>query len=302
MENNIIVHKIYNVKIGFKEILKEQSLEALSLALEEKVNSVFFYNRESTDGDNWEMTLTTLGEPDMEEIISSIESVAPDSIDEKSIIIEKVPETDWLLQVHENFPPITIGNFFIYGSHYDGALPEKLTAIKIDAATAFGSGEHETTRGCIKAFEYLKEHGLSFAHALDMGCGSGILSIAISKVWDKSDIIAIDIDPESVVVTKRHAEFNNVTNIIAEAADGYNSELVKNNSPFDLIASNILANPLIEMAPALSANLKTGGYCVLAGLLTRQKQDVIDAHINAGLNLIKVFEEGEWRILIMQKK
>lgn len=301
MENEIIVHEIYNIKIGFKTVLKEESLEQLSLALEDKVNSVFFHNTECTDGDDWEMSLTTLGEPNIDEIISSIEIVEPNMLDKNSIIVEKVPETNWLQQVHDNFPPITIGKFFIYGSHYDGELPEGLTAIKIDAATAFGSGEHETTRGCIKAFEELSKQDFDFKNILDMGCGSGILSIAINKIWSDAKLTAIDIDPESVVVTKRHAEFNNVENIMAECADGYNSDLVKNNSPFDLIASNILANPLIAMAPDLAKNLKSGGYCVLAGLLTRQYDDVIAAHVSEGLELIKTIEEDEWRILIMKK-
>ena len=303
MENKIITHDIYNIKIGLKETLKEESLDKISLALEDKVNSVFFHNTECTDGDDWEITLTTLGKPNIEEILSSLELVIPNILDKKSVVIERLPETDWLQQVHDNFPPIAIGNFFVYGSHYTGELPENLTPIKIDAATAFGSGEHETTKGCIKAFEYLKAENIDFKNILDMGCGSGILSIAISKIWKDiiSNIVAIDIDPESVTVTKRHAEFNNVTDILAETADGYNSELVKKYSQYDLIASNILANPLIAMAPDLAKHLKDGGYCVLAGLLTRQFKDVVEAHVKEGLELIKVFEEDEWRILVMQK-
>jgi len=300
--SNIIPHQIYSIKLGFTRTLSGDLPEKISMALEEKVNSVFLNNKESTDGDNWEVTLTTIGKPDIGDIVEYIEEVIPGIVDKHSIVVEKVPEIDWLQQVHDNFPPITIGRFFVYGSHYTGEFPKRLIPLQIDAATAFGSGEHETTKGCIEAFEYLFKHELTFDNALDMGCGSGILGIALAKIWPDIKVAAVDIDPESIVVTERHAQTNGVLDkITTEAGDGYNSPLVSKTAPYDIIAANILANPLISMAPDLYKNLKEGGYCVLAGLLSRQKDAVIKAHEEQGLKLIHVKPEGEWQIIIMQK-
>lgn len=300
--NDIIPHQIYSVKLGFNKTLNGYLPEKISLILEDKVNSVFLYNKESTDGDDWEVTITTLGKPDVSEIVEYIEEVIPGIVDKNSITVEKMPELDWLQQVHENFPPITIGRFFVYGSHYKGDFPKKLIPLQIDAATAFGSGEHETTKGCMDAFEYLFKHELKFENALDMGCGSGILGIALAKIWPEIKVTSVDIDPESIVVSERHALTNGVLDKISlEAGDGYNSPLVNKNGPYDLIASNILANPLIAMAPDLYKNLKQKGYCVLAGLLNRQREAVIKAHEEQGLNLIHVEQQGDWQIIIMQK-
>ena len=263
--------------------------------------SLFLHNLESTDGDNWVITLTTLGTPDIEEIFQRVNAVAPGLLDKKDIIAERLPEKDWLKHVHENFPPIKTERFFIYGSHYTGDKPEELIPLQIDAATAFGSGEHETTRGCIQALGYLKEHH-EFKNGLDMGCGSGILAIAMVKLWPALQVTAIDIDPESIVVTKRHAGMNNASDKISAAAgDGYHVPLVAKNAPYDVVTANILANPLIDMAPMLANVLRPGGYAVLSGLLNRQKAEVVAAHEKLGLKLIREEEIGEWRALVLQK-
>jgi ribosomal protein L11 methyltransferase len=180
-------------------------------------------------------------------------------------------------------------------------VPKGFTPLQIDAATAFGSGEHETTQGCIQAFKKLKKK-YDFKNGLDMGCGSGILAIALTKLWPKIKMTAIDIDLESVTVTRRHAEMNGVSKKIkSEAGDGYRVPLVKKNAPYDIVAANILANPLIEMAPALNAVLKPGGIAVLSGLLGRQQAAVVAAHKKQGLKLIDSEEIGEWRALVLQK-
>jgi ribosomal protein L11 methyltransferase len=304
--DNLIPHPLWTVRFSFRQILSGHLASLLSEALEDVAVAVSLHNLESADGDNWAVTLTTMGKPDTDEILRRILLVGEAEnisglIDKKDIIAETLPEKDWLQHVRDNFPPIKIGTFFIYGSHYTGALPEGFTPLQIDAATAFGSGEHETTRGCIQALEQLKEKN-AFKNALDMGCGSGILAIALTKLWPGIKTTAIDIDPESVVVTRRHAEMNGVSREIqTEAGDGYRAPLVAGNAPYDIVAANILANPLIEMAPDLSAVLKPGGYAVLSGLLSRQKREVVAAHENLGLRLIRAEEIGDWQALVLQK-
>lgn len=312
-DENIIPHDLWTVRLNFAKTLSGDLPEKLSTALEDIAVSVFLHNREATDGDNWTITLTTFGKPDAADILSRIDQVVTEEglaplLDEKDIVAEKLPEKDWLRHVHENFPPIRTEKFFIYGSHYTGEKPPGLIPLQIDAATAFGSGEHETTRGCLQALEYLRGSGHAFANGLDMGCGSGILAIALIMLWPKASVAAVDIDPESITVTRRHAEMNGVAPLIsAEAGDGYNTPLVAAAGPYDIVTANILANPLITMAPALVKSLRPGGYAILSGLLQRQRDEVVAAHEKYGLKLLRVEEIGSpetglWQALILQKQ
>lgn len=304
--DNIIPHDLWTVRLNFRRTLSGALPEKLSEALESTAVSIFLHNLESTDGDNWAITLTTLGRPDVKKILRCITAVAeednlPALLEERDIIAEKLPEKDWLRHVHENFPPIKTNRFFIYGSHYTGEKPGGLIPLQIDAATAFGSGEHETTRGCLQALEQLqKEH--KFENGLDMGCGSGILAIGLTKLWPDMRVTAIDIDPESVTVTRRHAAMNGVSGKIrAAAGDGYHVPLVAQNAPYDVITANILANPLIEMAPELAKVLRPGSYAILSGLLARQKAEVVAAHEKLGLRLVREEQLGDWRALVLQR-
>jgi len=305
-DDNIIPHDLWTVRLNFKQTLTGTLPEKLSAALEDFAVSVFLHNLEATDGDNWVLSLTVLGKPDVAGIFDRVSQVAeeenlPPLLEKKDIIAEKLPEKDWLRHVHENFPPIKTARFFIYGSHYTGDKPQDLIPLQIDAATAFGSGEHETTRGCLQALEYLQKEHVS-KNGLDMGCGSGILAIAQIKLWPAMRVTAIDIDPESVIVTNRHAAMNGVNDKIqAEAGDGYHVPLVAQNAPYDIVTANILANPLIDMAPALERVLRPGGYAVLSGLLARQQAEVVAAHERCGLRLAHAEAIGEWRALIMKK-
>jgi ribosomal protein L11 methyltransferase len=134
-----------------------------------------------------------------------------------------------------------------------------------------------------------------------MGCGSGILALGIKKLWPDADVLAVDIDPESVRVTKRHADMNGA-NVTAVAGDGYAAKEVGTMPIYDLITANILAGPLIAMAPDLNRVLKPGGFAVLSGLLARQEQDVLTAHIKQGLVSKGHIALGDWRALILQKE
>ncbi len=301
----LIPHALYKVTLDFDRVLKEADAQALFEALEELGVSVFLQNRDATDGDDWAVSLTTYGAPDLDAIHTAINKVDGIQIGQKQISAERLPETDWLQHVHENFPPVTIGRFFVFGSHIKTEAPAGLIPLHIDAATAFGSGEHETTKGCMLSFDWMVAQGLAAEtplNALDMGCGSGILAIAITKVWPKAKVTAIDIDPESVVVTNRHAALNGAGDAITTAAgDGYNTPRCQQNAHYDLIAANILAGPLIEMAAQLNAALKPGGYAVLSGLLGRQQADVTAAHVKEGLQPVHALELGDWRALTFVK-
>lgn len=294
-----IPHALYKVSLDFPKKLDGEKALLIGDALEDLCEAVSLHNNEATDGDDWTVWLTSYGAPDLDAIHARLEELEAGLIPRSAITSEKLPEKDWLRHVHDNFPPVNIGRFFVHGSYYKGPVPQGQTPLAIDAATAFGSGEHETTRSCMVAFEQLaKQH--KFTTGLDMGCGSGILAIAMAKIWPDIKLTAIDIDPESITVTKRHAAMNSVT-LEAAAGDGYKTPLAQQNAPYNLVGANILAAPLIAMAGQLRDALAPKGFAVLSGLLGRQQEEVTGAHFRAGLKLCGVIEDGDWRALIFQK-
>lgn len=224
---------------------------------------------------------------------------------ESSFTVEDIPETNWLEQSYRAFPPFEIENFFIFGSHYDSKTPKGKIPLQIDAATAFGSGEHGTTRGCLEALLYLHKDGFKPKTILDMGAGSGILGIAAYKLW-KKPVLAVDIDKEATRVACHHRKINNVpsgeTGMTCATGDGYAARRVKAETKgYPLIIANILAGPLVIMAPDLSKNLAKNGIAILSGLLVEQEAEVLGAHKAAGLKIVKRITHGEWRTLILSK-
>lgn len=216
--------------------------------------------------------------------------------------LEYLESQNWLKDNVIQFAPVEVEEFLIYGIHEKETPKTDKLAIRIYAATAFGS-EHQTTKSCLKAVSELNKLNAAHQNILDMGTGSGILSLACAKLWNSEcKITAVDIDEEAVWVTRQNAEDNQLDKFItAEVSDGYNSSLVKNNAPYDIILSNILARPLIEMAPDLYKNLKKGGYCVLSGFVGDQEDWVINAHLELGLKLVKIYEIDNWRAALMEK-
>ncbi len=218
--------------------------------------------------------------------------------------------TDWLAETYRAFPPFSVGPFFIYGSHYadnpdwDG-VPHEQMGLQIDAATAFGSGEHGTTKGCLQAMLDLKGMGVCPWNILDMGTGSGILAIAAWKLW-KTPILATDIDAESVRVTEHHAGLNGVklggSGLSTQAGDGFSAPLVNKKAPYELIIANILAGPVIAFAAELAAVTDTPGYVILSGMLVEQAADVLAAYDIQGFALQERYDVGEWSSLLLRRR
>lgn len=228
-------------------------------------------------------------------VISALHNVP---LPELSIV--KLEQQDWLAKVARDFPPLTIGRFYVHGRHVTSAPPAGSIPIQVEAGAAFGSGEHGTTSCCLMALDWLSKKR-SFTHILDMGCGSGILAIAAAKLW-KTKVLAVDIDAVAVRVTEENAAINQLQQLItAVVSDGYKSERIKRCNRFDLIVSNILARPLVELAPDLEFNLAKNGMAVLSGLLTSQEAMVLKAHRAQGLLLDKRFVSGEWCTLVLKR-
>lgn len=210
-----------------------------------------------------------------------------------SLHYRNVEEIDYLSENQKSFPPIEVRNFYIYGSHIKEPLPPKKTHLLLDAATAFGSGHHESTKGCLMAIDDLLQKQL-FKNPLDLGCGSGILALALAK-QSKNKVTASDIDPESVFVTKENAKLNGIQEISVYESDGFSSTELQKRAPFDLIVANILANPLCSLAKDM-ARYSTG-HLILSGLLNEQSEMVLAAYEKEGFKLVDRYILGEWTTL-----
>ena len=217
--------------------------------------------------------------------------------------IQLLKSENWLKDNVIRFAPLEVGEFLIYGIHEEKQPETDKLPLRIYAATAFGS-EHQTTKSCLLALSDLYRQNIPHQKILDVGCGSGILSLGAAKLWHKeSKIIAVDIDDEAVLVTRQNAEDNNLAaTITAGISNGCQSSLVQENKPYDLIFANILARPLIEMAPDLSSALQSGGYIILSGFIGEQENWVIDTYRQLGLELVKIYEMDNWRAALMEKK
>lgn len=216
-----------------------------------------------------------------------------------SIEIERLPSTDWLTASYAAFPALTVGRFHIHGSHDPGPAPAGKIGLCIDAATAFGSGEHPTTAGCLKAIDRLASR-LRPRRLLDMGCGTGILAFAMARRFGRP-VMAADIDPESVRVARLNTRVNRLQGRVRTVLSaGYANPEIAVGGPYDLIVSNILARPLCQMAGDLHRHLAPGGVAVLAGLLDRQEALVLAAHRAWGLRLAARIRVGVWPTLILR--
>ena len=214
--------------------------------------------------------------------------------------IEKVPERDWVAESQKGLQPIKAGPFFIHGEHDRDKRPKKGIALEIDAGMAFGTGRHETTMGCLKALLRLQKTQ-KFKRILDVGTGTGILAFAAWHLFGK-EVIAGDNDKDAVRVARENAGINGLKpHIRVFLSDGYKAKAIRDRAPYDLITANILANPLIALAPDLARNLARNGRAVLSGLLKTQEKDVLAAHRAVGLELDFRLRLGEWSVLVLKK-
>ncbi|HEX3522328.1 MAG TPA: 50S ribosomal protein L11 methyltransferase [Stellaceae bacterium] len=213
---------------------------------------------------------------------------------------ESLPARDWVAENQLSFPPLRIGRFFIYGSHHHGDVPAGAIGIAVDAATAFGTGEHPSTRGCLLALERLARRR-QFHRPLDIGTGTGILSIAAAKLLHRP-VLAGDIDPRAICVAQHNAACNGVRGLVQNrSAPGYRDRLIR-RSRYDLILSNILARPLAALAADLSRRLAPGGYAVLSGLLQWQEPVVLAPHRGCGIVLDHRLVVDGWSTLVMRRR
>ncbi len=270
--------------------------------VEDEAVSVSMFELEdaaTADPVGWQIDLLFREPPDRDQLAARLApALAEASATLKLITVKRVAPEEWARATELRLPPVTAGRFVVHGSHARGLWPAGTVPIEIDAGLAFGSGEHATTQSCLTAIDRLAGQR-RFKRVLDVGCGSGVLAIAAAKCWP-AKVLAIDNDPIAVRVARANADLNGVGMLVrTELAEGYAHPSVRRHRPYDLILANILADPLIELAPALRAHLAPGGRAVLSGLLERQADSVIAAHRRQGLRLFDHIRQGPWTALVL---
>ena len=227
--------------------------------------------------------------------------------DTPEITSEKLPETDWIAEGQKGTEPIQSGRFYIHTPDHPASTDAKLVNFQIPAAQAFGTGHHETTAGCLAMLDAMHGLGLRPRNIIDVGTGTGLLAFAAGALWPRARLTASDLDPVCEPAVLGNARDNGVALGIAPGqlamtiADGLEDRLLIDRAPYDLLIANILAGPLIAMAPDFASALAARGSIVLAGLLNSQAAGIIRAYREAGLRLQHRLVKGDWTILWLRQ-
>ena len=247
----------------------------------------------------WRLTAYTAGEPERADILARLNAISIKSQREiPNFEVLPVEQKDWVVEAERSFAPLHVGRFFISGSHVIDPAPDEAFAIRMDAGQAFGTGNHETTKGCLQAIDVICDRELP-GHSLDVGTGSGVLAIAIAKCGVRQ-VTASDNDPTAIEVAKENARKNGLgQDIEFHCAYGLNHPKIGRSAQYDLIVANIVANPLIEMAEPISSAIKSGGHVVLSGVLLAQAGDVEVAYRAVSLVVQSRIVMGDWVTLIL---
>ncbi|OBQ90231.1 50S ribosomal protein L11 methyltransferase [Mesorhizobium sp. AA23] len=211
----------------------------------------------------------------------------------KQVEREALPDIDWVARSLEGLKPVRAGRFFVHGAHDRDKRRSGDLAIEIEAGLAFGTGHHGTTAGCLELLEQvvLRERP---GNALDLGTGSAVLAIALAKLAH-IPVLATDIDPVAVRVAATNARLNHVKALVETVtAPGFHHPIFARRAPFDLIVANILARPLMRLAPEMARHIRLGGSLVLSGILDRQRDAVISAYVGQSFRHVRTLHREGW--------
>ncbi len=217
--------------------------------------------------------------------------------------VEQLGEADWVTMSQAGLQPIRAGRFHVHTPTH-APDPDAIN-FEIDASLAFGTGQHATTAGCLEALDLLERNASTHANIADIGTGTGLLAFAALALWPEARCIATDVDPVAIDVARDNAAINLAPlghgpgELLLVVADGMDSPMLAARAPFDLIVANILAGPLIELAPDFAKALAPGGTVILGGLLDTQTDAVIAAYEKLDLTC-RARGSGEWPILVLR--
>jgi len=290
MPPRVETKNLWSIRIDFA--LKPD--DALRMRIETVMEELGSALSSFEDGKGWRMDTIAEVKPRVADVRAALKPFGV------AATVAKLPQRNWVLESRKGLPPIEAGPFFIHGAHDRDKVPAGKIALEIDAGMAFGTGRHETTMGCVKAMLRLaKTH--RFKKPLDIGTGTGILAFAAWHLFGKP-VLAGDNDKDSVRVARENAALNGLKKAVKIVrSEGYRAAAIRDGGPYDLITANILANPLIALAPDLKRNLARNGRAVLSGLMRTQEREVLAAHRAVGLELDFRLRLGEWSVLVLKR-
>ncbi|MET0370239.1 MAG: 50S ribosomal protein L11 methyltransferase [Sphingobium sp.] len=266
---------------------------------------VLMTSEASEDGEQWRLDAYFEGKPSPA-AIKLLRAMIPSAARAKPAI-EQLPDEDWVSISQQGLDPVTAGRFHVRNRAEDPALPGHEN-ILIEAGRAFGTGQHETTAGCLAMLDRMRGIGMRFGNVADIGTGTGLLAIAALRLWPHAYATASDIDPVAVEIGHVSAAANGVRvgpgigRLALYAAAGVDHPAILARAPYDLLIANILAGPLIDLAPALCSVVQEGGTIILAGLLEAQADAVLAAYRAQGMRLAQRADHGDWPTLRLRKR
>lgn len=252
---------------------------------------------EIEDGSNrWEVGLYFTEAPD--EVALALLAAAWGA---PPFLISELPEVDWVAHVKRELAPVEAGRFFVHGSHDADQVPEGAEALLIEAAMAFGTGHHATTRGCLLALDRMIAAGENPYRIVDIGAGTAVLAMAAARVFPVT-VLAGDIDPVAVDTARANVIANGLDGRVeCVEAVGFDHPLIEDAAPYDLVFANILKQPLIDLVPDMTRYVAHGGHAILSGILTTQADEVAAAYAAGGLALERRDDFGDWSTLVVKR-
>ena len=256
--------------------------------------------------DEWQVDAYVEEKPGTD-LLKTLASLVSSAKGKKPVVAE-LPEEDWVTLSQQGLEPVQAGRFFVHTSSYADRVPAGSTSFLIDASQAFGTGGHDTTAGCLSMLDQIKRAGANPRNIADIGTGTGLLAFAAMALWPRAKTIASDIDPASIFVTRDNAAINGVPlgrgggGLALAVAPGTNHPSIKHRATYDLVIANILAGPLITLAPDIAAVTAPGGHAILAGLIARQMEPVLAAYRAQGSRLAARGGSAEWPCLLLIKR
>lgn len=278
--------------------------ERVADALEPLADAVSWFEKE--DGAAiWIVSAYFDGKPDPVVLKDTVSAATDDTDLAAGMVVKPLPDQDWVAQSQRMLPPVHAGGFVIHGSHDRETVPQDENAIEIEAGAAFGTAHHGTTTGCLEAITQLhhSDAGERYSNILDLGTGSAVLAIAAERRWPEARILATDIDPIAIIVAEGNASLNRARNIEFSVADGLDDSAIAERAPFDLLIANILAGPLIALAPGICETVTRAahGRIVLSGLLDDQADEVTAAYAACGYGVETRLSREGWATLTLRR-